>query len=182
MGKNSQRQKTGSSAVLKTPISREFSSGGVVFKRNKNGVRWLVAKMAVLPKSHHPPNTWRLPKGWLDDAGIAVPGPLASGERKATEEELQTTALREVAEEGGVEARIIKKIGTIKFPFNSVRGMVLKFVTFYLMEYVNDLPEGFSFETAEIAWLSYHEANKRLTYKVEKDVLEKAKELLAPVA
>lgn len=164
-------------------LKREFSSGGVVFKKVKGErqevkVLWLVAKMAILPKSLHPLNTWRLPKGWLDDAGDMIPGPLASGEKRATEEDLQRGALREVAEEGGVEAKIVQKIGTIKFFFNSTRGKVLKFVTFYLMEWLRDLPEGHDDETSEIALLVYEEAYKRLTYPTEKQVLKKAKELL----
>lgn len=157
---------------------REFSAGGVVFKKEKERTLWLVTEAAVFPGSLFPKGTWRLPKGWLDNAGKMVPGPLASGEKKASEEDLQTGALREVSEEGGVEAKIINKIGTIKFFFNSIRGKVLKFVTFYLMEWIRDLPEGTDFETSEVAWLPYQEAYKKLTYKGEKEVLKKAKEFL----
>ena len=159
-------------------ISREFSAGGVVFKKEKNRFLWLVTEAAVLPKSLFPAGTWRLPKGWLDNAGKTIPGLLASGKNRATEEELQNAALREVSEEGGVEAKIIKKIGTVNFPFNSIRGRVIKFVTFYLMEWVKDLPEGTDFETSEVAWLSFEEAYKKLTYQGEKEVLKKARELL----
>ncbi|KKU57485.1 MAG: AP4A hydrolase [Candidatus Amesbacteria bacterium GW2011_GWA2_47_11b] len=165
----------------KEKVIREFSAGGVVFRRKNGRVLWLVTKAAVLPKSFvplHPPNTWRLPKGWLDDAGEGIPGPLASGDKKAKEEDLQKTALKEVKEEGGVEARIVNKVGTIKFFFNSTRGKVLKFVTFYLMEWVSDLPEGFHFETLEVASLPFDEAYKKLTYPTEKQVLKKAKEIL----
>lgn len=166
MGKNAQS------------INREFSAGGIVFKKEKDQTLWLITEAAVLPKSLFPKGTWRLPKGWLDNKAKAVPGPLASGERRGTEEELQSAALREVSEEGGVEAKIVEKIETISFPFNSIRGRVLKFVTFYLMEWVRDLPEGTDFETSEVAWLPFNEAYERLTYQGEKDVLKKAKELL----
>lgn len=159
-------------------VLREFSAGGVVFKKDKGQTFWLVTEAAVLPKPSFPKGVWRLPKGWLDNAGEMIPGPLASGKKKAIEEDLQKGALREVAEEGGVEAEIIKKIGTIKFPLNSIRGKVLKFVTFYLMEWVRDLPEGTDFETSEVAWFPYKEAYERLTYQSEKEVLEKAKGIL----
>ncbi|KKU01410.1 MAG: NUDIX hydrolase [Candidatus Woesebacteria bacterium GW2011_GWE1_45_18] len=162
----------------KEKVNREFSAGGVVFKKEEDRILWLIAKMAPLPKPLHPPNTWRLPKGWLDDAGEMVPGPLASGEKKAKEEDLQKGALKEVAEEGGVGAKIVQKIGTIKFFFNSTRGKVLKFVTFYLMEWLRDLPEGHDEETSEITWLLYEDAYRKLTYPTEKQVLRKAKEIL----
>lgn len=127
------------------------------------------------------PNTvWRLPKGWIDDSDTwGIPGPMASGEIKADEDSLQETALREVREEGGISAKIIKKLGTSKFFYtHPTRGKILKFVTFYLMEYLKDLPEGFDEETSEIAWLEYEEAYKQLSFGGEKQMLKKAKELL----
>lgn len=164
MGKDTQ-QKT-------TSVSREFSSGGVVFR----GDEWLIA--ASMPSKLFPNVVWRLPKGWLDDSG-ENPGPMASGKIKATEEVLEKSALREVAEEGGVEAKIVKKIGTQNFFYtHPVRGKILKFVTFYLMEWVRDLPEGFDGETSEIAWLPYEEAYKKLSFGREREILRKAKDLL----
>lgn len=172
MGKNAHSLKT----------TREFSAGGVVFKKEKGQILWLVTEAAVLPRSLFPKGTWRLPKGWLDNIGEMIPGPLASGEKQANEEDLQKGALREVREEGGVDAKIVKKIETIKFFFNSTRGKVLKFVTFYLMEWRRDLPEGTDFETSEVAWLPYDAASTRLTYASEKEVLKKAKEILEGLA
>ena len=138
---------------LKT--TRAFSAGGVVFRNNL----WLVTKSSVSEK--FPTSVWRLPKGTIDG--------------KDSPEE---TALREVEEEGGVKAKIIKKIGTEKYFFNFDGKKYLKFVTFYLMKWEKDLPEGFGFETAEIDWLAYEEAYERLTYQGEKEVLRKAKELI----
>ncbi len=54
----------------------------------------------------------------------------------------------------------------------------MKFVTFYLMEWVEDLLEGPGFETSEVVWLPYDEARKTLTHSGEKKVLDKAKSLL----
>jgi 8-oxo-dGTP pyrophosphatase MutT (NUDIX family) len=163
-------------------LTREFSSGGVVYKKAENGnILWLIRKTAasdLFPKSY-----WMMPKGWLDDDGLDVPGPMASGKVKADEETLQKTAKREVAEEGGVDAKIIEKIGTIKFTYtHPVRGRILKFVTYYLMEWVKDLPEGFDFETSEVSWLSYEDAKRQLSFSVEKKSLEDANKLLASVA
>lgn len=160
---------------------REFSSGGIVFRKEGGEIRWLIAKNN--PSKLYPGTIWRLPKGWMDDRdGGNYPGPISSGEIKATEKELRAGAVREVREEGGVIARIIKKIGTSKYFMNSTRGRVMKFATFYLMEYIEDAPEGFDLETAETAWLPFDKAKEKLTFSNEKDMLQKGKELLAPVA
>jgi 8-oxo-dGTP pyrophosphatase MutT (NUDIX family) len=163
-------------------ILREFSSGGVVYKKiNKKGskeeILWLIAKNA--PSEKYPKELWRLQKGWIDDIeGGNNPGPISSGEIKATEADLQEAAIREVREEGGVIAKIIKKIGTSKYFMISTRGRVMKFVTFYLMEYVKDAPEGFCFETSEVIWLPFAEAYKKLTNLNEKGIIKKAQKLL----
>lgn len=171
MGKDIQ-QKTGS-------ILREFSSGGVVYKKEGKNVFWLVA--ATVPNKLFPKLSWRLPKGWIDDSDTwGVPGPIGRGDLKATEDDLTKAALREVREEGGIEAKIIQKIGSVKIFFkHPERGSILKFITYYLMEFVRDLPEGFGEETSEVVWLSYKEARKRLTYGGEKKILDEANQILA---
>ncbi len=156
---------------------REFSAGGVVFKKEGDKVLWLITKST--PSKATPQSKWRLPKGRLDDEEDGnKSGPRARGEIKATEDEIRNAALKEVAEEGGVEARVIKKIGTERYFYTFEGKEYLKFVTFYLMEFVNDLPEGPNFETSEVVWLSYMEARKQLSYSGEKKILDKAQELL----
>ena len=167
MGKNTQ-----------TKVNREFSSGGVVFRKFSDEIKWLVS--ASTPSKLYPEIRWRLPKGRIDDMGNDTPGPMARGEVRADEVSLQNGALREVREEGGVEARVIKKIGSEKYFFNSKdRGRILKFVTFYLMEWKKDLPEGFGPETSEVLWLPFEEAKKKLSFGGEKQILKKAKDILA---
>jgi 8-oxo-dGTP pyrophosphatase MutT (NUDIX family) len=157
-------------------IIREFSSGGIVFKDDK----WLVR--STMPSKQFPKIYWMLPKGWIDDAGPDAPGPMASGKIKADEESLRKNALREVQEEAGVDAKIIEKIGTGKYFFEHPgRGKILKFVTFYLMEWTRDLLEGFDGETSEVLWLPFEEAYKKLSFGGEKQMLKKAKNLLASV-
>ena len=169
MGKDTQQ---------KTTILREFSAGGAVFKKENGSMLWLVAKNT--PSELFPNEIWRLQKGWIDDRdGGKNPGPISSGEVKATEEDLQTGALREVREEGGVIAKIIKKIATSKYFMNSTRGPVMKFVTFYLMEYVSQAPEGYGFETSEVLWLKLPEAIQKVTHANEKEILKKAEKLVS---
>ena len=137
-------------------IIREFSSGGVVFKKDK----WLITKSSI--SNLYPKSVWRLPKGWIDE-----------------EETMEETAIREVKEEAGVEAKIIKKIETIKYFYNAPdKGRILKFVTFFLMEWIKDLPEGFDGETLETKWLTFDKAYKLLSFSSEKQELKKAQEIL----
>lgn len=158
-------------------MRREFSAGGVVYKRIQESVLWLIAKSAAT--TDYPNSYWRLPKGWIDDIEEGrEPGPIASGERKATEEELVEAAIREVREEGGVEALIVEKIGTEKYVFTKNDGKVLKFVTFYLMEWTSDLEEGPGFETEKVDWLPFDEARKILKNSGEKKILDEAKKFL----
>ena len=162
MGKNTQKTirraggGRGTEGGRENLTSREFSAGGIIFKDDK----WLVAKSSA--SDLFPKEVWRFPKGHIEE-----------------NEPIEQAALREVREESGVEAKIIKKIETIKYFFkHPEKGNIFKFVTFYLMEWQVDLPEGHDMETSEVAWLSFDEAYKRLSFYSEKKLLKKAKELL----
>jgi len=143
-------------------LKREFSSGGVVFKKESGHVLWLVTRSRA--SSLYPKSIWRLPKGKIDEG-----------------ESSPDAAIREVSEEGGVKAKIIDKIETTKYFFTSRegKGKIFKFVTFYLMEWVKNIPGGFGEETAEISWLVLDEAVKKLEYSSERQILKKAKEILS---
>lgn len=158
-------------------MNREFSAGGAVFKQVGSKTLWLVTK--AKPSDLFPRETWRLPKGWLDDINEGTsPGPLGSGEAKATPEEIQTAALREVEEEGGVKADVVTKLKTDTIFYTRDGDRVMKFVTYFLMEWVEDLPQGFGVETEETTWLELGEAYKKLTHVREKAILKKANESL----
>lgn len=167
MGKNSQSPKL---------LERQFSAGGVVFKKKGEKVLWLVTKSAS--SKEFPKGFWRLPKGWIDNDSDNVPGPIARGERKGTEDELQTAALREVSEEAGVIAKIVSKIGSFQYFLNLKDKRILKFVTFYLMEYLKESKDGHDWETSEVSWLEFEGAYQILSFPREKELLEKAKEVL----
>ncbi len=115
-----------------------------------------------MPSELFPKSYWMLPKGWIDEG-----------------ENIEDAAIREVGEEAGVGAKIIKKIETIKYFFKHPnRGNILKFVTYFLMEYIDDLPQGHDNETLEVLWLSYEEAYAKLSFVGEKQILKKASEML----
>lgn len=160
--------------VEKKKKVRIFSAGGVIYKpsKNKRGLLFLITKSS--PSQFIPESYWRLPKGWIDDQGD-YPGPYASGKLRASESIIKKAALREVAEEGGVKAKIKGKIGTFKW-FTGRNE--IKFVTFYLMEFLKNLRQGFGKETEKVGWFSYKKARSLLKFERERIVLDKAREML----
>ena len=140
--------------MKKPKVKREFSAGGVVFRKEPEGILWLVIKPSGSDK-------WRLPKGWI-------------GKNESSLE----AAKREVREEAGIETEALGKVGGEKFIFRWKKDLILKNVVFYLMEYLQEAETGLSFETEKTDWLPFEEAKERLAFEKEKEILEKAKELL----
>ncbi len=131
-------------------MKREFSAGGLVRK----GSLYLIRRPTPNPE-YRGNLGWSLPKGWID-----------AGE---TPEE---AAIREVREEGGVNAKIISKLTTLKLFFTNSSGeKVMKFVNYYLMEYLSDVPQGHDTETEEIRWVTREEALELLAFKSEREMV-----------
>ena len=87
---------------------------------------------------------------------------------------MEQAAIREVREEGGVVAKIIKKLPALKVFFKHEGELVMKFITYFVMEYVKDIPEGPDWETEETRWVRLNEALSVLAFKNEKQLLELA--------
>ena len=146
-------------------MRREFSAGGVTVRKLDR--RWMVA--AIRPGGRKP-GTWALPKGAVD------PG-----------EDPAATAVREVAEETGVRARLDRKLGDIRYVYRqSWEGgsgeQVFKIVSFYLLRYsggrLGEIAPEFEHEVAEVRWLPLEEAPRLLAYKGEREMAAKAIEAL----
>jgi len=137
-------------------MRREFSAGGVLVRRLRGD--WMMA--AIRPGSKEP-GVWALPKGII-----------GQGEKP------DETALREVAEETGVEARLVAKLGDVRYVYTWAGERVFKVVSFYLLRYsrgrLGDLPPATAFEVAEARWLPLAEAPRLLAYKGEREMAEKA--------
>lgn len=137
-------------------MRREFSAGGVVVRRLRG--RWVLA--AIRPGGR-PEGVWALPKGLIG------PG-----------EGAEATALREVAEETGVEALPVEKLGDVRYVYTWAGERVFKVVSFFLFRYVRgrlgDIPAEHAHEVAEAKWLPLDEAPKLLAYKGEREMAAKA--------
>jgi len=117
--------------------------------------------MAAIRPGGKEPGVWALPKGIISDG-----------------EKPDETALREVAEETGVEGRLIGKLGDIRYVYTWDGERVFKVVSFYLLRYsrgrLGDLPPATAHEVAEARWLPLEEAPRLLAYKGEREMAEKA--------
>jgi 8-oxo-dGTP pyrophosphatase MutT (NUDIX family) len=137
-------------------VAREFSAGAVVVRR-LNGRWWL----AAIRPGGKPEGVWALPKGQI------APGDSAAD-----------TALREVAEETGVEGRLVGKLGDIRYVYTWQGERVFKVVSFFLVRYsrgrLGDVPPAFAHEVDEVRWLPFPEAIDLLAYKGEREMAQKA--------
>ena len=126
------------------------SCGGVVIFRGK---------ILLLYKNYRTKyEGWVLPKGTVENG-----------------EEYKETAAREVKEEAGVEAAIIKYIGKSQYTFNVPEDVVQKEVHWYLMGtdsyYSKPQREEYFVDSG---FYKYHEAYHLLKFANEKQILEKA--------
>ena len=137
-------------------MKREFSAGGVVVRRLRG--RWWLA--AIRPNGK-PEGTWALPKGLIDP-----------GETGAA------TAVREVAEETGVQGRLEGKLGDVRYVYTWRGERIFKVVSFFLLRYssgrIGDLPPGMEREVAEARWLPLEDAPLLLAYGGEKEMAKRA--------
>ena len=142
-------------------MRREFSAGGVVVRRLRG--RWFLA--AIRPAGK-PPGVWALPKGNI-----------GSGERP------EETAEREIVEETGVRARLVRKLGDVRYVYTQSWGngrgdRIFKVVSFYLFRYaggrLGDIPPELAHEVEEARWVPLEDAPSLLAYKGEREMAERA--------
>jgi len=144
---------------------KEVSAGGVVYK--KEGKNVLILLINPFSRNFGPPEDyWTWPKGKQDKDG----------------EDLQQVALREVREEGGVNAVIEDELGYQKYFRNWKGDEAIKFVHYFLMRYQDGDPKDHDQEVAEAKWVAIDEVEKLLKFETDKDVFEKARKLLKQYA
>ena len=155
------KQDNPSSSAGKITTMDQVSAGGVAFC-------WKDSQPEIAIVCMKPKLRWQLPKGIVD------PG-----------ETPQVTAVREVREEAGVETDLIKLIETIEYWYRSLKyGKPVryhKFVHFYLLKYRSGEVSDHDHEVEEARWVSIDEALEMLDFKSERDVVEKARELIAEI-
>ncbi len=90
---------------------------------------------------------------------------------------------REVAEETGVAGRLECKLGDVRYTYTWEGERVFKVVSFFLVRYssgrLGDLAPEHVHEVAEARWLPVDDAPRRLAYRGEREMAEKARARLA---
>ena len=117
--------------------------------------------LAAIRPGGKPAGVWALPKG------LVAPG-----------EKPEDTALREVAEETGVEATSLGKLGDVRYVYTRAGERIFKIVSFFLIRYeggrLGDVPEEFRHEIEEVRWLPLEDAPRLLAYGGEQEMARKA--------
>jgi 8-oxo-dGTP diphosphatase len=145
--------------MLKIKTKREFSAGGVLYKKINKEIEIALAKR-ITEKGRE---VWCLPKGKVEK-----------------QENPKETALREVQEETGMKGEIVADLGSINYWFFSKKEniRIFKTVKFYLMKYTEGKIEDHDWEMEEVNWVKIEDAIDLLSYKTEKEAVTKAKNFL----
>ncbi|MBJ7386267.1 MAG: NUDIX domain-containing protein [Mycolicibacterium sp.] len=105
---------------------------------------------------------WSLPKGHIEMGETA-----------------EQTAIREVAEETGIEGSVLAALGSIDYWFVTEGRRVHKTVHHYLLRFSGGELCDEDIEVTEVAWVPVTELPKRLAYADERKLAKVAHELIA---
>jgi 8-oxo-dGTP pyrophosphatase MutT (NUDIX family) len=144
--------------VARLRTSTATSAGGIVI-RYASSQPWLVVGSR---RRERDGRTWTLPKG--------TPNPGESREE---------TAIREVAEETGLEVRITGPLDTIEYWFVQSGTRIHKSVHYYLMEPIGGDLANHDHEFEEVRWIPFDAAPTMLTFETERALVARAAELIA---
>ena len=104
---------------------------------------------------------WSLPKGHIELGETA-----------------EQTAIREVAEETGIQGSVLAALGSIDYWFVTEGRRVHKTVHHYLMRFLGGELSDEDVEVSEVAWVPLRELPSRLAYADERKLAEVADELI----
>jgi 8-oxo-dGTP pyrophosphatase MutT (NUDIX family) len=136
---------------------REISAGGVVYKKSDGQTFVLL----INPRSRDygpPEDYWTFPKGKQD----------------IEKEDLKQVAVREVREEGGVNAQIEQELGYVKYFRNWKGDEAIKFVHYFLMKHLDGSPDDHDEEVAQAKWVELDKVEPCLKWPTDKEVFERA--------
>src|SRR5919108_2221525 len=155
--KRARRRKPPRRDTSSGPTKREVSAGGVVYRREGDGIEVVLASR----RTRRGDLAWGLAKGGIEDG-----------------ESMEVAALREVREETGIRAEIEASLGETRYFYVWEDVRIRKTVHFFLMRSVGGDIDDRDDEMEEVRWVPLERALKRAAYRGERDVLQRAAELL----
>ena len=138
--------------------ARASSAGGVVVSFDRERPSLVVG----MRRRARDAVTWTLPKGTPD------PG-----------ETVEQTALREVAEETGLEVRIVEQLPSIDYEFVQKGTRIHKTVHYFLMEPTGGDLSRHDHEFERVRWVPFDEAGELLSFPTERELVAAAQERIA---
>ena len=105
---------------------------------------------------------WSLPKGHIE-----------AGETR------EETAAREIAEETGIEGKVLAELGTIDFTFVAEGRRIHKTVHHFILERTGGSVSTEDVEVADVAWVAVADVQARLTYADERRLMDRVPTLLS---
>ncbi len=140
------------------PTKAQVSAGGAVYRKTENRIETVLIAVGA-------DHRWQLPKG-IVNAG----------------ETLSQAAVREVREETGIDTIPGELIDQIEYWYygqsENRRLRFHKIVHFYLLKYKSGNTEDHDQELEEARWVEIDEAQELLTFKSEREILAKAKQMI----
>ncbi len=136
---------------------KEISAGGVIYRKNAEDY-----EVALI----HVRNRWGLPKGHVEE-----------GERD------EEAALREVREETGLEGKLIRKLGDIRYSYHDKTKegepfRINKRVHFFLLRYIKGDVRDHDHEADDVRWFPIEQAIKQLKFATERKMVHRALSML----
>lgn len=136
---------------------RQISSGGVLYRQADSGYEVALIKVKG-------GEVYALPKGLID-----------------TGESPEEASLREVREETGMVGDIVAPLGYTRYYYyaRDEDTRYFKLVHFFLLRYASGSGSDHDWEVDGVEWVPASQAPRLLSYKGEKDVMERALGVLA---
>ena len=87
----------------------------------------------------------------------------------------EQAALREVREETGMTGELVEQLGEVRYWYQRGGRKIPKLVTFFLLDYESGSETDHDTEVEEVRWLPLEDAVRELSYKGEREMVERAR-------